>query len=49
MSNSISNNFKRSLSTTDELNNKQTILNGINVLRIGPGAGLIWSATRAKA
>ena len=42
-------NFKRSLSTTDELNNKQTILNGINVLRIGPGAGLIWSATRAKA
>jgi len=42
-------NFKRSLTTTDELNNKQTISNGINVLRVGPGAGLIWSATRARA
>jgi hypothetical protein len=30
------------------LNNKQTILNSVNVLRVGPSSGLIWSATRAK-
>jgi len=41
-------NFKRSLSTTNELNNKQTILNSVNVLRVGPSSGLIWSSTRAK-
>jgi hypothetical protein len=43
-------NFKNlSLSTQDERDNKQTILNSINVLRVGPSSGLIWSSTRAKA
>lgn len=43
-------NFKNiSLSTQDERDNRQTILNSINVLRVGPSSGLIWSSTRAKA
>ena len=43
-------NFKNlSLSTQDEKDNRQTILNSVNVLRIGPSSGLIWSTTRAKA
>ena len=43
-------NFKNlSLSTEDERKNRQTILNNVNVLRIGPSSGLIWSSTRAKA
>ena len=28
--------------------NKQTILNGVKVLRVGPGSGLIWSQLSAK-
>jgi hypothetical protein len=36
------------LDTQDERNNRQTILNNINVLRIGPASGLIWSTTKAK-
>jgi hypothetical protein len=31
-----------------ERDNRQLILNNINVLRIGPSSGLIWSKTRAK-
>ena len=43
-------NFKNSsLNTQDEKDNRKTILNSINVLRIGPSSGLIWSSTRAKA
>lgn len=38
-----------SLNTQDEKDNRQTILNSINVLRVGPSSGLIWSSTRAKA
>jgi hypothetical protein len=35
---------------TDETENigRQSIFNNINVLRVGPSSGLIWSATRAK-
>ena len=33
---------------SEENNNRQTILNNINVLRIGPSSGLIWSKTKAK-
>lgn len=41
-------NFKRSLTTTQEFNNRQTILNSVNIMRVGPSSGLIWSKTRAK-
>lgn len=36
------------LGTQEERDNRQLILNNINVLRIGPASGLIWSKTRAK-
>lgn len=36
------------LATQEERDNRQLILNNINVLRIGPASGLIWSKTRAK-
>ena len=37
-----------SLSTQEERDNRQTILNNVNVLRVGPSSGLIWSETKAK-
>jgi hypothetical protein len=36
------------LGTQEERDNRQLILNNINILRIGPSSGLIWSKTRAK-
>ena len=36
------------LLTQEERDNRQTILNNVNVLRVGPSNGLIWSATKAK-
>ena len=36
------------ISGTTESDNRQTILNNVNVLRIGPGSGLIWSSTNAN-
>jgi hypothetical protein len=36
------------LLTQEERDNRQTILNNVNVLRIGPSNGLIWSETKAK-
>jgi hypothetical protein len=36
------------LGTQEERDNRQLILNNINVLRIGPSSGLIWSKTKAK-
>ena len=36
------------VSGTTESDNRQTILNNVNVLRIGPGSGLIWSTTSAN-
>jgi hypothetical protein len=43
------NEFKtRILSTQEEKDNRQLILNNINILRVGPSSGLIWSKTRAK-
>jgi hypothetical protein len=42
--------FKTNILTTQEENvNRQTILNNINVLRVGPSSGLIWSAKNAKS
>ena len=32
-----------------EKDNKQTILNSINITRVGPASGMIWSLTKAKA
>lgn len=34
--------------TQEERDNRQLILNNINILRIGPSSGLIWSKTKAK-
>ena len=43
------NNFKtNNLDTQEERDNRQTILNNVNVLRVGPSSGLIWSLTKAK-
>jgi hypothetical protein len=36
------------VSGTTQSDNRQTILNNINVLRVGPSTGLIWSVTSAK-
>jgi hypothetical protein len=36
------------LTNQEENNNRQTIFNNINVLRVGPSSGLIWSKTKAK-
>ena len=36
------------LLTEEENKNRQIILNNINVLRVGPSSGLIWSETKAK-
>ena len=42
--------FKTNILTTQEENvNRQTILYNINVLRVGPSSGLIWSAKNAKS
>jgi len=42
-------NFKNMyLATLEENNNRQTILNNVNVLRVGPSSGLIWSLNKAK-
>ena len=40
--------FKTKILDTTEATNRQLILNNINVLRIGPSSGLIWSKTKAK-
>jgi len=36
------------LTNQEENNNRQIIFNNINVLRVGPSSGLIWSKTKAK-
>jgi hypothetical protein len=40
--------FTDPLTEQVERDNRQLILNNINVLRIGPSSGLIWSKTKAK-
>jgi hypothetical protein len=40
--------FKTRNLDNDESTNRQLILNNINVLRVGPSSGLIWSKTKAK-
>ena len=37
-----------SVTGTTESDNRQTIINNVNVLRVGPGSGLIWSQTSAN-
>jgi hypothetical protein len=39
---------ERSPLDTEELGNRQLILNNVNVLRVGPSSGMVWSKTKAK-
>jgi len=40
--------FKTMDTDDTEKDNRQSILNNVNVLRVGPSSGLIWSTTKAK-